>query len=162
VPLIGEIRLFPWGTVPPGWAQCDGRLLQTRQETALFQLLGTTYGGDGVNDFAVPDLRGRVPVGAGPQPIGKHGGEEAHALTEAELPAHTHVARASADAGGSTAAGGNVLAGAPIWTTSGSATTLADGTVTSTGGNRPHPNMQPYLALAACIAVRGSYPTTGP
>lgn len=146
---------------PTGWAQCNGQLLPINQNQALFSLLGTTYGGDGRVNFALPDLRGRVPmyIGNG-HVLGERGGEQSHTLTTSELPAHTHSAQAVA---------GNVASNAatPIPTgaypasannTYGSATALTaldPSSVTSLGGTQAHLNMQPFLALTFCISITG-------
>jgi microcystin-dependent protein len=161
VPYLGEIRFFSWDQVPPGWALCDGTLLPIAGNQGLYALLGSEYGGDGKSNFGLPDLRGRTPVGMGPVPPGSWGGEEAHLLVDAEMPAHTHVAEASADPADASDPNDAVLANAPVWATPGNPTALGAGTVSGTGGGKPHGNMQPYLALSACIAVRGIFPQTG-
>jgi microcystin-dependent protein len=161
VPYLGEIRLFPWSEIPAGWAACQGQLLPIVQNEALFSLLGTLYGGDGQTTFALPDLRGRAAVGFEPGSMpGAVGGEEVHNLSAAELPAHAHAALASADPADTPSPGGSVLASAPIWATPGNPTTLQPDTVQAAGVGKPHPNMQPYLALSVCIAVQGVYPST--
>ena len=160
MPYLGEIRLFPWSAIPAGWAPCDGQLLPIGPNQALFSLLGTLYGGDGQTNFALPDLRGRAPVGFLPGAMpGATDGEEVHILSEDELPAHTHAALASSDPADASSPGGSALASAPIWATPGNPTTLHPETVRSVGAGKPHPNMQPYLALSACIALNGVFPS---
>jgi microcystin-dependent protein len=159
VPFVSELRIFPWGVVPPGWAQCDGQLLSIGSNQQLFSLIGASYGGDGQTTFALPDLRGRAMVGIAPRvPLGQYGGEETHTVASVEMPAHDHVAGAStADATVSDPAGA-VLAAAPIWGAPGDVTPLDKRSVAPAGGGQPHANMQPYLALNTCIATQGIYP----
>ena len=167
-PFLGEIMIFGGNFPPRGWATCDGQLLPIAQNQALFSLLGTTYGGNGVTTFALPDLRGRVPIhygqgpGLAPHTLGERGGEESHTLTAAEMPAHTHVGRGSSAVGTSAVPGGNVVArnAAQIPQYSASAdTSLAPGAIGSAGGGIPHNNMQPYLAVQYVIALVGFYPS---
>jgi microcystin-dependent protein len=153
--------VFAWGATPAGWVACDGRLLPIAQNQPLFSVIGTTYGGDGQSTFAVPDLRGRGPLGAGPRvSAGQRGGEEAHTLTTAEAPAHHHALQASPAAATTSAPGDGVLAAAPVWGLPTDITPLQAATVGSAGGSHPHPNMQPYLALNICIALQGNSPST--
>lgn len=168
-PYIGEIMLVSFNFPPKGWAFCDGQLLPINQNQALYSLLGTTYGGDGVTTFGLPDLRGRVALhhGQGPgltaRARGERAGESAHTLTVNELPAHTHTARAgsalatSADPSASLAPARNA-AHVPQW---GAATdvTLAGDAVGVAGGGQPHDNMQPYLVLNYVIALQGTFPS---
>ena len=170
-PLIAEMRLCGGNFAPRGWAYCDGALLAISANTALFSILGTTYGGDGVNTFALPDLRGRVPIAQGTGPglttrsLGERGGIESSSLTSANLPAHTHSMNASNDTAssgspasnslGTAARGGTVLPYAP-----GATNQVAMGSTTgSAGGNIPVNNMQPYLALNYIIALEGIFPS---
>ncbi|GCE77452.1 phage tail protein [Cellulomonas biazotea] len=159
-PFLAEIRLTAFGFPPRGWAQCNGQLLPINQNQALFSLLGTVYGGDGRVTFALPDLRGRVPVheGAG-LTLGQVGGEEAHTLTVGELPAHTHPVRAAA-ASDRTAPGQGrwAVTDAPHYGPTPQAV-MADGLVGPTGGSQPHENMPPYAALQAVIALVGIFPS---
>ncbi|MEA2444205.1 MAG: hypothetical protein QOJ12_1497 [Thermoleophilales bacterium] len=158
-PYLAEIRLFPWNVVPPGWAQCDGNLLPVRGNEDLFRLIGTTFGGDGTDNFGLPDLRGRAAVRGGPAlPLGRADGEETHTLTAAEMPSHTHVPQAATEEGDTSVPGGTLLASAPLYGTTGRATTLRAGTVSTAGGGEPHTNVQPFLALGYCIATRGAQP----
>jgi microcystin-dependent protein len=158
-PFIGEIRTFAFEFAPQGWAKCEGQLLPINQNQALFALIGTIYGGDGRIDFALPDLRGRVALGATEaHPQGESGGEEAHALTVAELPAHTHRAKANASAGSSSNPTANVWASNPsAYRPSGTANMDANA-IAGTGGNAPHNTMQPYLSMNPCIALLGEFP----
>lgn len=162
---VGEIRWFPYNFAPRGFAFCDGQLLAVNQNDALFSLIGTTYGGDGTTTFALPDLRGRVPVhqGQGPglssRPLGQKGGQESVALTAGQMPAHTHALHAVDARGDSMSpadkfpgSGRAYHAGPPVHT-------LADSALASTGGGQPHTNMAPYQAIHACISLVGIYPS---
>jgi microcystin-dependent protein len=146
---------------PKGWAMCNGQLLPINQNQPLFSLLGTTFGGDGRVNFALPDLRARVPihVGAG-HTLGERGGEQAHTLSLAELPTHVHRANGSSSDGDASIPTGRVLAvAANAYGTPGSLTALAAGTVANVGGGQPHTNLQPYLGLMFCIALQGIFPS---
>jgi microcystin-dependent protein len=158
-PILGEIRTFAFDFVPKGWARCEGQLLPINQNQALFALLGTTYGGDGRVSFALPDLRGRVALGCSDaHPQGERGGEEAHALSIAELPAHSHRAKANASNGSSSNPTENVWAAHPN-TYRGSGTADMDaGAIAAVGSDQPHNTMQPYLSLNTCIALVGEFP----
>jgi microcystin-dependent protein len=158
-PFLGEIRTFAFDFAPKGWAKCEGQLMPINQNQALFALLGTTYGGDGRVTFALPDLRGRVTVSASStHPQGEAGGEESHALTLAELPAHTHRAKANASNGNSNSPTENVWAANPnAYRASGSAN-MDPNAIAGAGGNQPHNTMQPYLAMNTCIALTGVFP----
>lgn len=168
-PYLGEIMLVPFGYAPQGWALCNGQLLPINSNQALFSLLGTTYGGNGVTTFALPDLRERVAIHRGQGPgltsrtLGDRAGEVAHALTLSELPAHTHQARASSLAGTTADPSVNVVparnpAGIGQWGP-GVATAMSAAAITSAGGNQPHANQQPYLTLNFVIALQGVYPS---
>lgn len=167
-PFIGEIRLVPYNFAPRGWAFCEGQLLPIAQNQALFSLLGTTYGGDGRTTFALPDLRGRVAISEGqgpglsPRILGERGGEQAHTLTFAELPSHSHEAGAHAGNGSAAAPNGLLPARNPAGTPAyghGQDTVLGAGAVLPAGGNQPHNNMQPYLTLHYIIALQGIFPS---
>lgn len=161
-PFLAEIRLMSFDFAPKGWALCNGQLLPINQNQALFSLLGTTFGGDGRVNFALPELRGRVPIHVGSgHTLGERGGEQAHTLSIAELPTHTHVVKASSSAtGGVSAPSNNYLSGANnAYSGGGSLTSLHPGTVTNVGGSQAHLNMQPFLTLSFCIALQGIFPS---
>jgi microcystin-dependent protein len=165
-PFLSEIRLMSFGYPPRGWALCDGQLLPINQNQALFSLLGTTFGGDGRVNFALPDLRGRTPIHVGSgHTLGERGGEQAHTLSIAELPEHVHVANATtAQAGADTnsAAPARLLAQSNFSFFYGAASTLQAMTpnaITNTGGSQAHLNMQPFLTLSFCIALQGIFPS---
>jgi microcystin-dependent protein len=167
-PLIGQLALVPYNFAPRGWASCNGQILSIAQNTALFSLLGTTYGGDGQVTFALPDLRGRVPIHFGQGPgrsdytLGQVGGEEATTLTIAQMPAHAHAALADPGVGSSDSPGGNLPArngaGVPQYG-SGTGASLSTGAIGISGGSQPHNNIQPYLTLHWIIALEGIYPS---
>lgn len=167
-PYIGEIRLFAGSFAPLGWALCQGQLLAIAENETLFNLIGTTYGGDGEQSFGLPDLRGRVPIhqGAGPgrspRFIGELGGTEAVTLSDAQLPAHSHTVFATTAPASATAGpAGGVLATAsvPLYGSTVSGTTLAPAAITpASGGNQPHENMAPFLALNYIISLYGIFP----
>lgn len=165
-PFLAEIRIVGFNFAPRGWAFCDGQILPINQNQSLYSLLGTTYGGDGRTSFGLPDLRGRTPIHVGASngvshTLGQKSGEETHTLNTTEIPSHDHTLRASNDPGNQNAPGGNVLAnaGTNIYGDAINALTLNPGTVSSTGGNQAHENMQPYLALNYCIALQGLFPS---
>ena len=160
-PFLSEIRLMSFVFAPKGWALCNGQLLPINQNQGLFSLLGTTFGGDGRVNFALPDLRGRTPIHVGSgHTLGERGGEQAHTLSIAELPTHTHVMN-----GSSTPAETNNPTGAYLGIVNnayGPATNLAalsPASVYSTGGSQAHLNMQPFLTLSFCIALQGIFPS---
>ena len=161
-PFLSEIRIMSFEFAPKGWALCNGQLLPINQNQALFSLLGTTFGGDGRVNFALPDLRGRTPIHVGSgHTLGERGGEQAHTLSIAELPEHTHVAQGSNTTGSSQDATANVLGVVPgrIYTDPNSLTTLSPTTITNVGGSQAHLNMQPFLTLTFCIALQGIFPS---
>lgn len=161
-PFLGEIRLMSFQFAPQGWALCNGQLLPINQNQALFSLLGTQYGGNGQVNFALPDLRGRVPLhmGAG-HVIGERAGEQAHTLSMNEMPQHTHVVRAArAATGGSASPSGRYLGGGNnVYREAGTTVGLSAETVSRSGGSQAHPNMQPYLTTSFCIALQGIFPS---
>ncbi|ADU48596.1 phage tail protein [Intrasporangium calvum] len=163
-PFLGEIRLLSFAYAPKGWAQCNGQLLPINQNQALFSLLGTTYGGDGRVNFALPDLRGRVPIqmGAG-HTQGERGGEQAHTLTMAELPTHAHPQRASAAAATTGITGPAVMKASSVgsfaYGTAQNLVAMDSSAVGPVGGSQAHLNMQPYLTLSFCIALQGIFPS---
>ncbi|MFZ4639882.1 MAG: phage tail protein [Nodosilinea sp.] len=155
---LGEIRLFAGNFAPRDWAFCHGQLLPIAQYTALFSILGTTYGGDGRTTFALPDLRGRFPIGASQGPnltfreLGAQGGSETHTLNTSEMPARQSTLATSGKLGTASDPGNLVAAGASDGPT-GKVTTAVD------GGNRPHNNMPPYLGINYVICLQGYYPS---
>jgi len=162
-PYLGEIRIVSFGFEPDGWAFCDGRLLSISANLALFSILGTTYGGNGMNDFALPDLRnGRTAIHVGNgHVLGESGGEEQHTLVADEMPTHTHPLQAASASGTTTMASGNVLAAtrARLYGDARGLTALAPSTISSIGSSQPHENQQPLLALTFIIAIEGILPS---
>jgi microcystin-dependent protein len=161
-PFLSEIRLFSFLYAPVGWALCNGQLLPINQNQALFSLLGTTYGGDGQVNFALPDLRGRIPIHVGSgHTLGERGGEQAHTLAIAELPTHVHVANATSDNATTGTPTGNLLAKSTnfFYETAANLTALKPATVANVGGSQAHLNMQPFLTLNFCIALQGIFPS---
>ena len=167
-PFVAEIRIFPFNFAPKGWAFCDGQLLPLSQNTALFSLLGTTYGGDGKSNFALPDMQGNAPMHPGQGPglslhdLGESGGSDTVSLLESEMPAHPHGWMASnADSNNQSPvatlfAGG--LGGISMYAAPTSITQLAPNALAPAGGDQPHNNLMPYLTLTFCIALQGVYP----
>jgi microcystin-dependent protein len=160
-PFLSEIRIMSFNFAPKGWAMCNGQLLPINQNQALFALLGTTYGGNGQTTFALPDLRGRTPMHEGSgHTLGEKGGEQAHTLSIAELPTHTHIAQASPTNANTPIAANNVLAAANnLYSQPTNLTPLEPSTITNVGGSQAHLNMQPFLTLTFCIALQGIFPS---
>ncbi|MGH3711974.1 MAG: phage tail protein [Micromonosporaceae bacterium] len=167
-PYLGEIMIFAGNFAPSGWALCNGQLMPIAENDALFQLIGTTYGGDGEQNFALPNLQSRLPMHQGTGPglsnriIGEMAGTESVTLTVNQIPAHTHLARCSNEAGNQSAPGNGVWAasatahayanpGAPLSPMEGS-------TLAPAGGSQPHDNMMPFLVMTFCIALFGIFP----
>jgi microcystin-dependent protein len=176
-PYLAEIKMFGGNFAPNGYALCNGQIIAISQNTALFSLLGTTYGGNGQTTFALPDLRGRIPLHTGNGfVLGQASGQASHTLTQSEMPTHFHVMRgdgvtaAASNAGtptanrtfgqttGAPASGAafpfNMYAAAPT-----NATTLNPASVATAGGSQPHENRQPFLVLEVCIALQGAFPS---
>ncbi len=161
-PFLAEIRMMSFAFPPKGWALCDGQLLPINQNQALFSLLGTTFGGDGRVNFALPDLRGRVPVHVGGGvTLGERGGEQAHTLSISELPQHVHTLQASTATADVAVAASAILATAPaeLYSDPSNLTAMNAGSVANTGGNQAHLNMQPFLVISFCIALQGIFPS---
>ncbi len=178
-PFMGEIKIIAWNFPPKGWAFCNGQFQAINQNQALFSLLGTQYGGDGRVTFALPDMRGKVPVhvGAGSfNLVGQVGGETSHTLTTSEMPAHNHVAKAAAVNGDQNVGGitpgptkavaqaivslqNNQTTPAQMYGTGSPAVTMAPDAIATSGGSQPHNNMSPYLVLNFIIALQGVFPS---
>jgi microcystin-dependent protein len=163
-PFIAEVKLISWNFAPTGWAFCNGQLLQINQNQALFSILGTNYGGNGQTTFALPDLRGRVPVHTG-GPIGAIvggvGGEESHTLIQSEMPAHIHQLSAVSGAGTVILPGGNFLAKSDtqIYQSPNNLVPMVDSSIGNAGGSQPHENRSPFLVLNFIIALNGIFPS---
>lgn len=162
-PFLSEIRIMSISYAPKGWALCNGQLLPINQNQALFSLLGTTFGGDGRQTFGLPDLRGRTPIHVGSShTLGERGGEQAHTLSTAELPTHTHVANATSTTQNTIApANARIADTTPSELYSGGSNLVAMGAqmITATGGSQAHLNMQPFLTLSFCVALQGIFPS---
>jgi microcystin-dependent protein len=174
-PFVGQITLYPYDFPPLGWADCAGQILSIGQNTALFSLLGTNYGGNGTTNFALPDLQGRVGVNQGTGPglspyfVGENGGQETVTLQQAQSAAHSHSLNATTAHGASNAPAGNLLAAgitgagreantAGIYNAATPNATLTANSVANAGGGQPHNNIQPFLVLRYCIALQGVFP----
>jgi len=170
-PFVAEIRIFPFNFAPKGWAFCDGQILPLSQNTALFSLLGTTYGGDGKSNFALPNMQGNAPMHPGQGPglslhdLGETGGSETVTLLQSEIPSHAHAMRGdvldpadtnvvSSNASYAQSTGGTLYQAAAN-------VNLSDQALAPAGGDQPHNNMQPYLTLNFCIALQGVFPPRG-
>ena len=167
-PFVAEIRIFPFNFAPKGWAFCDGQILPLSQNTALFSLLGTTYGGDGKSNFALPNMQGNAPMHPGQGPglslhdLGETGGSETVSLLESEMPSHSHALMSIGAPGNRTnpitnsiarASSGNAYVPPPAPLVS-----MSDQALPPAGGDQPHNNLQPYLTLNFCIALQGVFP----
>lgn len=167
-PFVAEIRIFPFNFAPRGWAWCDGQLLPLSQNTALFSLLGTTYGGNGKSNFALPDLQGRAPMHPGQGPglslhdLGETGGSPTVTLLESEIPSHPHGLMAQGAPADTNNPPQNmysrVIGATPYQTTVASLASMAGQALAPAGGDQPHNNMQPYLTFYFCIALQGVFP----
>jgi len=168
-PYIGEIRMFAGNFAPAGWALCNGALLPISENDALFNLIGTTYGGDGQSTFALPNLQSRIPIHQGPGfVIGQTGGEETVTLTTNQIPSHNHAVLASSTAGGSANPSGNVLANeggtgnAQVSLYNNAPTAfqaISPSTIGNAGGSQPHDNMAPYLCVNFILSLFGVFPS---
>ncbi|MEW6131197.1 MAG: tail fiber protein [Acidobacteriota bacterium] len=162
-PFLSEIRIMSFVFAPRGWALCNGQLLPINQNQALFSLLGTTFGGDGRVNFALPDLRGRVPIHVGSgHTLGERGGEQAHTLSIAELPTHTHVLEGTSNNAVNTPANTTVLGKSNPQSAYGGPANLQamdPRSIGNVGGSQAHLNMQPFLTLSFCIALQGIFPS---
>jgi microcystin-dependent protein len=171
-PFVAEIRIFPFNFAPKGWAWCDGQLLPLSQNTALFSLLGTTYGGDGKSNFALPDLQGSAPMHPGQGPglslhdLGETGGSETVTLLTSEMPAHIHAMRADASDPANVKivnsdASFAISVDGPIYQDTQNNVQLAPQAIAPAGGDQPHNNLMPYLTLYFNIALQGVFPPRG-
>jgi microcystin-dependent protein len=168
-PFLAEIRIFPFNFAPKGWAFCDGQVMSISQNTALFSLLGTTYGGDGKSNFALPDMQGNAPMHPGQGPglslhdLGEMSGSDTVTLLESEMPAHSHPLTAAVNAAliklpGPTVSLARSKNATVYQDTPGNLVSLNDNTIAPAGGDQPHNNLMPYLTLNFCIALQGVYP----
>ena len=168
-PFLAEIRIFGGNFAPLGWALCNGQIFSISQNTALFSLLGTTYGGNGTSTFALPNLQGMVPMGMGngtglsQRALGEQGGEPAVTLLTGQMPAHNHAAQCDNQGGGVASPinatwGGTGRGGKPAYTTNTPSSPMSGQSLAVAGGNQAHNNMSPYLALSFIIALQGIYP----
>lgn len=169
---VAEIRIFGFNFPPTGWALCNGQLMPISQNTALFSLLGTTYGGDGISTFGLPNLQGSAPLQQGQGPglsnyaLGEFGGETAVSLLTSQMPVHNHTTGCQSGAGTLTSPGGAIWASAKVGKQAenrysaapGAGPVMAANAITSAGGGLPHNNMPPYLVMNFCIALQGIFP----
>jgi microcystin-dependent protein len=167
---VAEIRIFPFNFAPKGWALCNGQLLPISQNTALFSLLGTTYGGDGRSTFALPDLQGRAPMHPGQGPglslydLGQSGGSDTITLLPSEIPAHGHALKGNPQAGDTPAPAADAAIARPgtinafQTATAANLAPMAPESLAAAGGGQPHNNLQPYLTVHFCIALQGIFP----
>jgi microcystin-dependent protein len=167
-PFVAEIRIFPFNFAPKGWAWCDGQLMPLSQNTALFSLLGTTYGGDGKSNFALPDMQGNAPMHPGQGPglslhdLGETGGSETVTLLESEIPAHAHAFVSRNFTANSDTPSALCVAKPPsgpnIYAVPGALVQMSDQSLAPAGGDQPHNNLMPYLTFYFCIALQGVFP----
>jgi microcystin-dependent protein len=175
-PFVAEIRMFAFNFAPVGWATCNGQILPISQNTALFSLIGTFYGGNGTSNFALPNLQGTVPIHAGQgsgltqRSIGEQGGSTIITLLQGEMPAHSHFLNADTSDGTTSSPSANVIAngnwndgtgntgGLQTYTTTAQNVLTLFGDLTPVGGSQPHSNVQPYLTVNFCIALQGIFP----
>jgi microcystin-dependent protein len=164
-PFLSEIRIMSFVFAPKGWALCNGQLLPINQNQGLFSLLGTTFGGDGRVNFALPDLQGRIPIHVGSgHTLGERGGEQAHTLSIGELPTHTHVFNATTATATTNTPANNLLTGqstaASLYASGNSnLVAMSPAAISNVGGSQAHLNMQPFLTLSFCIALQGIFPS---
>lgn len=160
-PYVGEIRMFAGNFAPVGWAFCNGQLLPISENETLFQLIGTTYGGDGQSTFALPDLSGRLPLHqGGGYVLAETGGQETVTLTVNQMPAHSHAAQASGAAGTQTGPGGGLWAASGLnQFAAGTGTNNMANGLGNTGGSQPHDNLMPYLVVSFIISLFGIFPS---
>lgn len=163
-PYVGEIRIFAGNFAPAGWMFCEGQLLPISENETLFQLIGTTYGGDGQSVFALPDLRGRVPIHQGNGfVLAETGGAEEITLTAAQIPAHSHPLLATTDIANSGNPGNAILSstvtGNKIYAATDPIITLNNNSIATVGGSQPHTNFQPYLCVSFIISLFGIFPS---
>ena len=163
-PFLSEIRIMSFGFAPKGWALCNGQLLPINQNQALFSLLGTTFGGDGRVNFALPNLQGNVPIHVGNgHTLGERGGEQAHTLSIAELPQHVHALNATTAVATTNIPGNTVVTAqstaANLYAAASNLVAMSLAAVANVGGSQAHLNMQPFLTLSFCIALQGIFPS---
>jgi microcystin-dependent protein len=160
-PFLSEIRIVSFSFPPKGWALCNGQLMPILQNQALFSLLGTTFGGDGRDNFALPDLRGRVPIHAGGgHTLGERAGAESVTLSSTQIPQHTHTIRAiSGSATTNDPSNAALASSAAVYHAPASLVNINPGSVSQSGGSQPHTNLQPFLVLNFCIALQGIFPS---
>lgn len=163
-PFVAEIRMFACNFAPTGWAMCNGQLLPISQNTALFSLLGTFYGGDGKSTFALPNLQGSIPLHQGQGPglsncfLGESGGSQAVTLLQSEIPAHNHIIVTSGDEGDDNDAPNNLIGANGLFGPATNPTQMAFQALAPNGGSQPHNNMMPYLVINFCVAMQGVFP----
>jgi microcystin-dependent protein len=169
-PFVAEMRFFGFGFAPSGWAQCNGQILSISQNTALFSLVGTTYGGNGTTTFALPNLQGAVPMAWGQGPglsirdLGEVGGAASVTLLQSEMPNHSHTVTAATTPLGTVAAPSSSVGYARpvtgnVYATTGTTTAMSTSTLAAVGSGQPHNNLQPYLVVNCCIALQGIFPS---